>query len=219
MTLIESIHFLLPVLSFVVVAVVVARMIKRGYERRRLLRVGIPAPAQVHELHRGNSTLNLGVHRYLEVVIKVEVRPPGSSPYTGQVRAHVSELQIPQVQPGATVQVRIDPNNPDKLVLETPGASPGLSNRNKVVLAIAAAGALGGVGVGLVNSSGLGLSHEPDMSTTCGRAMACCQILAGDTELRDNCRNLSKIGVPEQACEQSLKGFRRAAEAQGLSCD
>ena len=34
-----------------------------------------------------------------------------------------------------------------------------------------------------------------------------------------NCKNLNKAGMPESACQQSLDSMKKAAEAQGISCD
>lgn len=96
-------------------------------ETRRLLAVGVPAPAQVLGTQMGGMTVTTGVHRHLQLVLQLQVQPYGRPPYAAQLTTLVSELQVPQLQPGATVQVRIDPADPAKLALEGvgTGAMPG----------------------------------------------------------------------------------------------
>jgi hypothetical protein len=231
---------------------VLGGMMRQQAETRRLLQVGLPASARVMGVQMGGMTVTTGVHRHLQLVMHVEVHPPGRPPYAAKLTALVSELQIPQLQPGATVQVRIDPANPAKLVLEaigtpqaaaaapimqygpagaspwgpTPGVTPvqplTMPTGAKVGLVLGIAGAVVGVVVAIamvsVNVVGVGLSDAPDTSTVCGQAIACCQVISSGSDAADSCKNLGKIGVPEQACQSSLDGFRQAAQAQGRSC-
>lgn len=224
-------------------------MMRQQAETRRLLRVGVPAAAQVMSVQMGEMTVTTGVHRNLQLVLHLQVQPPGRPPYPAQLTTMVSELQIPRLQPGAAVQVRIDPANPAKLALEaigtphpepgvrmaqygapgpwdaTPGATPvepiTMPAGAKVGLILGIAGAVVGVLVTItvvsVNVLGVGLPGEPDTSTVCGRAIACCEAISGATA--ESCKNLGKIGVPDQACESSLESFRRVAEAQGKTCE
>src|SRR5258708_6451670 len=80
----------------------------------------------------------------------------------------ISELQIPQVQPGVVATVRYDPNDPSKVVLEgvgmstasaarptgaaaiPMGATPRMSTGAKIGLAVGALGAFVGIGVAIV---------------------------------------------------------------------
>jgi hypothetical protein len=91
-------------------------------ERQRLLREGIQAGARILALQMGGMTMQVGVQRHLQLQIQVEVQPPGRPPYPAVMTAMVSELQIPQLQPGALVTVRIDPQNPGNLALEGAGS-------------------------------------------------------------------------------------------------
>lgn len=95
---------------------------RQNQERDRLLREGIQASARVLNVQMGGMTMTVGVHRHLQLQIALEVHPQGRPPYQANLTTMVSELQIPQIQPGATLTVRHDPNNPMKLALEGVGA-------------------------------------------------------------------------------------------------
>jgi len=96
-------------------------------ERQRLLREGIQASARVLAVQMGGMTMQVGVHRHLQLQLHLEVQPPGRPPYQAMLTTMVSELQIPQLQPGAPLTVRIDPRDASKLALEgagSPAAAP-----------------------------------------------------------------------------------------------
>ena len=96
-------------------------------ERQRLLQTGIPAQARVLQIQMGGMTVTTGVHRQLQLVIAAEIHRQGMPPYQTQFTSMVSELQIPMLQPGAWIQVRIDPMNAQNIALEALGAQgPGM---------------------------------------------------------------------------------------------
>lgn len=97
-------------------------MNKAAAEQQRLLREGIQAGARLHAVQMGGMTMTVGVHRHLQLVLQLEVQPPGRPPYPATITTMVSELQIPQLQPGAQLSVRIDPRNPMNIALEAAGA-------------------------------------------------------------------------------------------------
>lgn len=99
-------------------------MKRQAAETNRLLQVGTPASAQILGTAMGRMTVTTGVHRHLQLVLQLQVHPHDRPPYAAQLTTLVSELQIPQLQPGAMVQVRFDPANPMKLALEGTGAHP-----------------------------------------------------------------------------------------------
>lgn len=221
-------------------------------ETQRLLQTGMPAFARVMGVRMGGMTVTTGAHRHLQLVMQLEVHPPGRPPYAAQLTALVSELQIPQLQPGATVQVRIDPANPAKLALEavgtpvgppqagppsmhygpgraspwgpTPGVTPvrpiPVPTIVKVWIVLGLVGGLVSVGVVIAGAvGGTELSDQPDPSTVCRQAVACCQVVTSGTPGAENCKNFGKIGVPDEACRSSLDSFRQSAKTQGLRCE
>lgn len=97
---------------------------KTASEEARILQTGIPARAQILQVQMGGMTVTTGVHRRLEVIIALQIQPPSGAPYQTQLKTLVSELNIPQIQPGAWVQVRIDPMNQQRVAIEGFGVSP-----------------------------------------------------------------------------------------------
>ncbi|MEM9457510.1 MAG: hypothetical protein AAGF11_25245 [Myxococcota bacterium] len=113
----------LPV--FFIMRRVFGGMKRQQAETRRLLQVGVPASAQILAVQMGGMTVTTGVHRHLQLVLSLQVQAPGRPPYGASLTTMVSELQLPQLQPGAMVQVRIDPADPTKMALEAIGQAIG----------------------------------------------------------------------------------------------
>jgi len=83
-------------------------------ERNQLLAQGVPGNARVLSLE-GTGTL---VNNAPQVVMGLEVHPAtGAAPFHVRCISLVSQLQIPQVQPGCMVPVRFDPGNPQRVAL------------------------------------------------------------------------------------------------------
>jgi hypothetical protein len=92
-------------------------MNKDAKERERLLREGIQASARLMAVQMGGMTVTVGAHRHLQLQLQLEVTLQGRPPYPAHLTTMVSELQIPQLQPGAMLTVRIDRNDPMKIAL------------------------------------------------------------------------------------------------------
>ena len=88
------------------------RMTGEG-EAKRIRRVGRAADALILEIWDTGITLNDDP----VVAFRLEVRPREGTPYEVETKGRVSRLHIPQVQPGATVPVAIDPDDPGKVAL------------------------------------------------------------------------------------------------------
>ncbi len=97
-------------------------MNREAKERDRLLREGIQASARLMAVQMGGMTVTVGVHRHLQLQLQLEVTLQGRPPYPAHLTTMVSELQIPQLQPGAMLTVRVDRNDPMKIALEGAGA-------------------------------------------------------------------------------------------------
>jgi hypothetical protein len=95
---------------------------KANAERERLLREGVQAGARLMAVQMGGMTMTVGVHRHLQLQLQLEVQMQGRPPYPAMLTTMVSELQIPQLQPGAQLTVRVDPRDPSKLALEGVGS-------------------------------------------------------------------------------------------------
>src|SRR4051812_25392771 len=94
-------------------------------ETKRLLAAGIPCAARVLHLEQtGTSVAVMGVQSY-ELRFQLEVTPPaaayrgGAGPYQATMVSLVPMLDVPRVQPGSVIAVRVDPQDPRKMVFES----------------------------------------------------------------------------------------------------
>ncbi len=92
--------------------------------RRKLLENGEPAEATILQVTDTGVTMN---NIYPVVKVLLEVRPQGRPPYRVETRMTVNRVDIPQVQPGTVVPVKIDPRSPKRVAVAIPGeaAAPG----------------------------------------------------------------------------------------------
>ncbi|MEW5938801.1 MAG: hypothetical protein AB1750_04010 [Chloroflexota bacterium] len=86
---------------------------------RALQEQGQPAQATVLKIWDTGTTINQNpVVRML-----LEVRPPGGTSFQAETERLVSRLQIPQIQPGAIVAVKYDPQSQAVALMETEEAN------------------------------------------------------------------------------------------------
>jgi hypothetical protein len=86
--------------------------------RRKLLEKGEPAEATILKVTDTGVTMN---NIYPVVNALLEVRPQGRPPYQVETRMIVNRVDIPQVQPGTVVPVKIDPRNQKRVAVVMPG--------------------------------------------------------------------------------------------------
>jgi hypothetical protein len=94
---------------------------KNAAKNRQLMATGIPAQARVIQMGPTGMTINNAP----QMNLVLEVYPPpnvgyrgGSAPFTANLQAIVPVYVMPRVQPGATVAVRFDANNPMNIALD-----------------------------------------------------------------------------------------------------
>jgi hypothetical protein len=110
------------------IAFVVLLMKKLGGQQKendRILQTGMPAQARVLQLQHTGASVSFGAHRHLKLIIAMEVHVQGGQPYQVQAEQLISELLLPSIQPGAWLQVRVDPANPHKVAIAGGGSPPG----------------------------------------------------------------------------------------------
>lgn len=98
-----------------VIFIGVERFLKR-LDNSDLLQHGQPATATVLAVHDTGMTIN-NIYAVLELTL--EIHPPQRSPYTVRSRTLLSRTQWGLLQPGMVVQVRVDPQNPRRVALES----------------------------------------------------------------------------------------------------
>ena len=97
----------------IAVTLVLIRFIRKSMgQDRKIVENGIPARAKILSVRQTGVMIN----NQPQVEFQLEVHPPSGMPYQAQAKAVVSLVQIPQVQPGAEVAVKIDPTDPSKVV-------------------------------------------------------------------------------------------------------
>ncbi len=75
---------------------------------------GIPAQATVLQL----GQTGLMVNDQPQVQLLLQVTPPDGEPYQTTVKTAIPMIAIPQVQPGATLPVKIHPTDRSKVILD-----------------------------------------------------------------------------------------------------
>ncbi len=88
-------------------------LLQNAQQRRAILQSGIPATAAILQL----AETGMFVNHQPQVRIALQVNPPNGAPYQTEVTMVISPLQIPRVQPGLVVPVKIDPQDPAKVAL------------------------------------------------------------------------------------------------------
>jgi hypothetical protein len=92
----------------------VIRMIRKATgPDRGVLQNGIPAQAKIVSVQQTGVMVNYQP----QIAFTLEVQPPNGAPYQAQTKAVIPMVNIPQLQPGTEVPVKIDPNNPTKVAL------------------------------------------------------------------------------------------------------
>lgn len=79
--------------------------IASGLHNRTILNRGLPAEAIILKVMDTGTTIN----KNPLVRLLLEVHPPNQPTFQAEAERLISRLQIPQIQPGATVHVKYDP--------------------------------------------------------------------------------------------------------------
>lgn len=80
---------------------------------RELIEKGTPAPATITAVNQTGMYMNNNP----QVRIDLEIAPPEGETYTVVLHRFLQLVQIPRVQPGTVVEVRIDPENPKRVAI------------------------------------------------------------------------------------------------------
>ena len=92
--------------------------------RRKLLETGEPAEATILQVTDTRVTMN---EIYPVVKVLLEVRPQGRPPYQAETTMLINRMDIPQVQPGLVVPVKIDPRSPKRVAIVRPAEAGGIA--------------------------------------------------------------------------------------------
>jgi hypothetical protein len=81
--------------------------------QQQLAATGIPAVGRLLFVQQTGRMINYNP----EIAATVEVQHPQHGTYQAQTTAVVAQMAIPRAQPGAQVQVRVSPTNPQEIAL------------------------------------------------------------------------------------------------------
>ena len=91
----------------------VAKLLRGSMERSRILAKGIPGQATISRIWETGMLVN----NQPQVGFELQVWIPNAAPYVAETKMIVSALVIPRIQPGAVVQVKVDPADPRKVAI------------------------------------------------------------------------------------------------------
>jgi hypothetical protein len=87
----------------------------RERDREEILGTGKPADGTILDIEDTGNRFN----DQPEVILSLEVRPPDGPSYKAQARMILSPVHIPRFQPGAEVKLKVDPEDPSRVAVES----------------------------------------------------------------------------------------------------
>lgn len=112
---IMSVFQWLPLVLFAVVAIVLFSTVgNRERRRAQVLQGGIPAWGTVLGVRQTGAASN----SHPEVELQLNVVVPGQEPYELTMKGTIPRPTLPEVQPGSTLALKVDRNDPNRVELE-----------------------------------------------------------------------------------------------------
>jgi len=113
-------------LGVAVIAVAIAgffifRMLRGQAQARNLLQTGTPAPAVIMDIQDTGWRVN----DQPQAKVTLQVTPTDRPPFQAVITQTFDVFDLSSLAPGAPAQVRFDPTNPSKIVIESLGAAAG----------------------------------------------------------------------------------------------
>ena len=84
-----------------------------GHKAQYLMAAGQPGQATISAIRQTGTTVNYNPECDLDLQVSVN----GSAPYPVTHRQVVAQIAVANFQPGATVSVRVDPADPQSLIV------------------------------------------------------------------------------------------------------
>ena len=108
------------------------RMVKGNAQTRTLLQTGVSAPAVIVDIQDTGMRIN----DYPQARVTFQITPTDRPAFQAVVTRTFSPFELGSLVPGASAQVRFDPNNPSKVAIEAlgGGGNAGMAAVNNQVL-------------------------------------------------------------------------------------
>jgi hypothetical protein len=91
-----------------------------GGQRNKILEIGKPARAKILNLKESDEgTVTINDQPF--ATIEVEINDGINKPYKTEIKTIISRLEIPKLQPGNFIAVKVDPNDKMKVVIDPEG--------------------------------------------------------------------------------------------------
>lgn len=114
---------IIPVVVLGIMAIVfvpfIIRLVRNSAQNSQLMATGLDASATIVNVWETGVRIN----QQPQVGILLEVHPANAAPFQAQATTVISYFQAAQFQPGATVQVKYDPNNTSKVAIAALGGA------------------------------------------------------------------------------------------------
>lgn len=103
-----------------VIALISAQM-KQIREQEQLAATGVPASGLVLQVARTGMKFSMNGRTYDQRSLVLEVDIPGQPPYEVSVQPLIPRGMLRNILPGATIDIRVDPMNPQRVAVVLPG--------------------------------------------------------------------------------------------------
>ena len=132
----NTIMTVLFILPFLVSFIVIFKIFRKPFmsffggtrDMKRILTTGRPAMAVVQQIGENSRGGVMTINDQPFLNLQLEVHDEGRSPYPVSLDTIIPRAAVPQFQPGANIPVRVDPNDPQQVVIDWKrGISPATS--------------------------------------------------------------------------------------------
>src|SRR6266498_247288 len=110
------------------------RMFKGMSQSSSLVKTGVSASAVILEVQDTGVSMN----NSMQARLTLQVTPPNRAPFQATATAFVNRFQVGMLVPGASVQVKYDPNDISKVAVESLGGAMGAANVQSIQAAVLA---------------------------------------------------------------------------------
>jgi hypothetical protein len=90
-----------------------SQMAADSHQAQYLMAAGQPGEATISAIRQTGVMVNLNPECELDLQVSVD----GAAPYPVTHRQVIAQVALPSLQPGATIAVRVDPANPQSLIV------------------------------------------------------------------------------------------------------
>lgn len=110
------------------------RVFKGMSQNSNVVKTGVSAPAVILEVQDTGVSMN----NSMQARLKLQVTPSNHPPFQATTTAFVNRFQVGMLVPGASVQVKFDPNDISKVAVESLGGAMGAANVQSIQAAVLA---------------------------------------------------------------------------------